>query len=136
MQIARIALTAAEWWKQQLNSDNNDAGDPLVNISVKDRAEDAPIITSKQAKCFKRYLARAIIEQRPYYIGVDYGPNEMLSAALLAAGVEENEFRGYGGILPVKTRMFIDNGKVEAKSGYGADMDVIYTFDQSAYEPS
>lgn len=123
---------AAKWWaeflRQPVVHDNgDDASGTWINRMA---AATRPTMSEEQIATFERELARLLAEQFTdsrklrggrLWVSVDYDPDDVLSAALRAAGIA-----GYG-VLPCKTSCFIGPGRVVlGGSGYGRPDEVLF----------
>ena len=74
-----------------------------------------PACTAEQVDAFEATLVRSLLPHSCAFLGVDYGPDGRLRAALVAAGIPVSS------ALPWKSGVRIEeDGRVFAKCGYGA----------------
>lgn len=134
------AKVAAKWWADQLRRPTKtDTGAPYVDITMSayyairwHPLDGATIDIFQDAleTAIEEYLAtKAWDPAAPWkdnrVIGVDYEPDVVLSAACIAAGIDDMDAR-----LPKKTKLWIDPGEVSVALGYGAQPEVIWTKDR------
>lgn len=135
--IQEMAKTAAKFWANFLRQQEpiiHDAGmrhEQEIEFSMRVTAignllRNQTKVSPDQADIFEHELSQIIQfqierEGRDYIsFGVDYHPDmELRSAAALASFDPEMQF-------PVKTQMYIHNGQVSVKEGYGAPVRVLY----------
>jgi len=79
-----------------------------------------PSVTDEQIEKFKQSLAAQIENNRIRTLSVDYDPDRTLADALIAARIPDDK-----GTLPIKTTMWLDDGKVSVRYGYGAPEEII-----------
>jgi hypothetical protein len=152
MNIFREVAAAAKWWADAMSAadtkqDNGDAGQSAFAALC--RGGVAPLSPSERevfeaALCdeIQRYVIRgdwdrAITEpgwaSSNRTVGVDYGPDRVLSAAadaVLATITDEGQRRKNDARLsllwPIKTHMWINPGSVMVSHGYRAERVQIY----------
>jgi hypothetical protein len=121
-----IAL-AVNWWADKLvacknsglseeerrDSRNRDYGLAEIFMTL-----SKPKVTPEQIDKFKAKLSELLAGKTPYCMGVDYGPDMNLRAAL-----EHAEIPIANGVLPIKTNMWISERGVEVSYGYGAPIE-------------
>ncbi len=126
------AQIAANWWKNNIgvNAKQNN-GDEFASLlmlmnSLKIKVGD------EQKEVFAEALKESIKTELGYlgrvYVSVDYGPDIYLADAADKAGISYGAF-------PVKTAMWIYEGKVQVACGYGAEAKEIYNAEQSSPQP-
>ncbi len=132
---------AVEWWADQLrrtpkldNGDQSPMGGTTWALAMLN-ATSVPLVTEEQITKFKESLhARMILHcqdswnpEQPDWdsygrsIGVDYGPDRILSDACRDAGIKDADQR-----FPWKTVMWTNPGRVTVACGYGAEPVTIY----------
>jgi len=132
---------AVGWWADQLRSvPEHDNGVGLDSAFARMAAKcTRPEITEDHIERFAEELAdrwRARTGDNWYpddplrggylrTVATDYGPSVILAESMAAAGIENNRL-----VLPIKTVMWIDPGKVSVSCGYGAGVEVIYEGDK------
>lgn len=84
-------------------------------------AMSKPKVSAEQVDKFKVSLFNQIQNLKPYCISVDYGPDSYLRTACDSAGIDAGM-----GTLPIKTTMWLDDGKVTVRYGYGAEPETIF----------
>ena len=133
MSVTRDAAErAAKWWTDRLREGGGgDAGDAGLNalLSMTAAASRRNPMAEEQIEAFRESLANEIMaaldgtHSDDIFLGVDYDPCPILSAALEAANGEPHRHVPFSaaGILPCKTRMWVHkSGRVEVRAGYGA----------------
>lgn len=124
---------AARWWADNLrnghakldNGDTSTTGGMTMMLGMLAQA-NAPRVTPEQAQAFEDALVVAI-EKAPAYqgryltLGVDYGPDLMLSNAAATAGVRLTMTT-----LPWKTVMWVKPDQVTLRHGYGAPTQTLF----------
>lgn len=112
----------AEWWTQQLcHRGMLDNGDLYTSVFASMLAPPVPA-SDEAATLFRQ----ALIAQRSERLGVDYGPDRRLAAALEAAGVTAHE------PLPWKTHSWVDGVRANVVPGRRAPTVVLYDGRSSA----
>ena len=114
---------AVNWWAEQLGTRHQDAGDAHLNgmMQVFHCAEPP---TDEQKENFKIALKNQFNDadkEHGFGLRVDYDPDVYLRNA-----AEEIGYKVTNGSFPVKTTMFVENGKVEISNGYGSPYMPIY----------
>ncbi len=126
------AEVAANWWKNNIgvNAKQNN-GDEFASLfmlmnSLKVR------ITDEQKEIFSGVLKESVASELArlgrVYLSVDYGPDMILADAADKAGISYTAF-------PVKTAMWINEGKVQVACGYGAESKEIYNAESTQPQP-
>lgn len=126
------AEVAANWWKNNIgvNAKQNN-GDEFASLfmlmnSLKVR------ITDEQKEVFlgvlKESVASELARLGRVYLSVDYGPDMILADAADKAEISYAAF-------PVKTAMWVYEGKVQVACGYGAEAKEIYNAEQNQPQP-
>ncbi len=127
-------VVAVEWWASRAGSRINrmdNMGD--TSRTLQDGMAGMLAIINQvgnstpkddQLEQFKICLREQLLERwkndNAYiYLGVDYGPDPILSKAMGAGGLQTT--------LPWKTGMWIQKNKVSVSEGYGADDNIIYS---------
>lgn len=131
---------AVEWWAEDVakyaSRDNGDVSLASAFITALEapRREQA-VPSAEQVEKFKDALRQSLKEwmdgadyRRSYIsLGVDYGPDSILSEAAEKAGIDRNRFSW-------KTNMWIYPGQVKAARGYGQDNKVIFPLPGDGHE--
>ncbi len=126
-EIEQLSESAAVWWAEKLQTpkfDNGgtDPGNQLAQLITASMHKEQP---GDKASKFKEALKEAIaerLEMTSYMsFGVDYHPDRILTDALSKATIKNDM-----STLPWKTNMWIKDGKVEVRYGYGAPIEVVY----------
>ena len=127
---------AVKWWTDTLrNGAKQDNGDPMCNMMALFCASTMKPLTDTQLDAFSKELTEQLRTQlsktwdpsRPTFgsalntLDCDYGPNAMLSAAAIKAGIAT-----CCPPFPMKTCMWIMPGTVEVRYGYRADTETVY----------
>lgn len=129
--ISLLSEHASEWWVKKLQAPVFDNGaTDQANImaqllaTLNHKAEPAEKVL-KFKETLKGIITKSLSSDRNSLygmsFGVDYHPDRILAEALSKAGIEDNM-----SCLPWKTNMSILDGKIEARSGYGAPREVVY----------
>ena len=123
------AEAAARWWAEQVGQPVFDNGDPsgIAGMLATVAASGTAVPTTDVAQVFVDRLARKIedllaIQQREHprvSLGVDYGPDLVLTHAAQAAGISTQRF-------PWKTNQWVYEHYVVASVGYGGRSRVIW----------
>ena len=115
-----LAQKAAAWWANHLRSTprmNN--GDDAQSLMLSLIAGMTPRLSNEEIERFERALVLEIERQGDHCcIGYDYDPDSILSAAADTADVDLTSR------MPVKTMMWIRDGKITASVGYGKTAEV------------
>lgn len=140
------AQIAAKWWadklrsKQQPGRDYTRPGenDPMAQMLVESQAK-TPDFSTEQIEAFELRLGIALVaeiivsqnghEDFHLSIGVDYHPCDLLEDAARKAGIATLE-----GFLSWKTRMWISNGEVKVREGYGARAVYLLGYEKAMQE--
>ncbi len=129
--ISLLSEHASEWWVKKMQApvfDNgaNDSANMMAQLlaTLSHKAEpNEKVLKFKEA--LKGLITKELgSESGSLYgtsLGVDYHPDNILSKALSKAGIDDNM-----STLPWKTHMSINDGKIEAHSGYGAPREAVY----------
>lgn len=130
MEYNEIAAVAAKWWADQLREidpgnfdigSNSRSGDVVMFLSTMLAYETRPSETA--IDLFEERLADTIkkhLEDRPTMkLRVDYHPDLTLESVAQETGVDTDGF-------PLKTNMYIEDGKVTVKVGSSGRSEVIY----------
>lgn len=137
-EIKNIAKAASDWWVAQLSPvPGSDIGDDSANgaMILVLRIMAAQPVTESALIDFGMNLYEVIQEaqeRNEEYIsfGVDYHPEGLLYDALERC----KDAHALISQMPLKTRMSISEGKVEAARGYGANWIQIYPVIESESE--
>jgi len=78
--------------------------------------------TEEQVTAFAKALSRLLAERNPRMLDVDYGPDPILFEAATEAGIPSPGILAF----PWKTSMWLDDGKVVVRAGYGAQSVLVY----------
>mgnify|MGYP001559346407 CR=1 FL=1 len=116
------SAAAAKWWADKLRGPViHDNGERMQSAMMTALQPDVPVPDEKIDE-FDYFLGTALSETDYNHItvGVDYGPDRILSEAAEKAGINL-EFR-----LPIKTMMWITPEKVSVSEGYRAPEVQIY----------
>jgi hypothetical protein len=142
--MSTYAQIAADWWADQIGnpSRGTGTGDGMLDASQEWGRSHMPNPTQSQVETFRAAL-RELIDERivghdswteavekgePRWgasfrvFGTDYGPDPILADALARAGIHAGALSP----LPVKTRMWVNPGRVVVAHGYGAAREVVY----------
>lgn len=124
---------AVEWWAARLRScrhsglsaeERRDPSNHAYQIAEMMMTVLKPRVTDEQIGAFKAALSERLTadtyEARYGVLDVDYGPCRMLRESLEAAGIPANH------TLPIKTIMWIRDGAVRVRYGYGAKEQQLY----------
>lgn len=120
---------AAKWWSNELAIfTDHDAGDSQVNMVMSFSSNLAQKnYTSEQVEAFEKALIEVLTERvnfdKYWYptIHNDYGLDIVLQEAGEKAGLKLTSFD-----LPIKTVMWLQEGRVAVSKGYGAPSEDIY----------
>ncbi len=128
---------AATWWADQLRQiANHDNGDAMCNAMASWATDKTRrVITDEQIERFKTELMcrwakrnesnwnpdRPLLGSALRNMATDYAPGGELAEALEVAEITPGNL-----VLPMKTVMWIDPGKVSVSCGYGAPIEIIY----------
>lgn len=128
---------AATWWADQLRQvPNHDNGDVMCNAMASWAADRTRhVITEEQIARFKNELMcrwvkrnqdnwspdKPLLGSALRNLATDYSP-----AGELAEALEVAEITPANLVLPIKTVMWIDPGKVSVSCGYGAPIEILY----------
>jgi hypothetical protein len=130
----REILVAARWWGNQLrHGAEHNTGDLFNDAIANTFAGVLPRSTEEQVAIFERELVRVWWEDQQKnhnwppdvegdvgwatrYIDTDYHPGYFLQSACAAAGIKGML------LLPMKTIMRVDPGRVQVAMGYGESM--------------
>lgn len=128
--IEQAAKAAAEWWVKAIKNPKFDNGDdsPLGGMALMMAAMGHKEQDEQKLVLFGETLEAQIVDhlknQSPHLsISVDYGPDQFLSKAINAAGIN-----GSINDLPWKTNMHINEEGVAVFAGYGAPRENIVSF--------
>lgn len=126
------AKIAADWWKNNIGKRaRQDNGDPLASIMLL-MVSAREIISNEQKTVFAEELKQTIKQELErlgrVYLSVDYGPDAELADAADKAGISYAAF-------PVKTSMWIYEGKVSVACGYGKEAKELYNAEQTPPQP-
>jgi hypothetical protein len=117
---------AAKWWADQLRGTTFDNGVSEHNaMATMVQASNKPL-SDEVIRLFQKYLEIDIPGMDWPTLSVDYDPDQILSAAGEAAGINL-EFR-----LPWKTCMEIGDNEVQVACGYGKPFKTIYKKEDEA----
>lgn len=124
-EVTAVAAIAAKWWRNKItdtanlsnhsNGESGDLGFMTALLGSMLAMDHTP--STEEADTLEEYLSIIIMSKltasTPVYLSCDYGPDEILSEAAEASGVNPSVF-------PFKRRMRIslDSG-VEVCDGYG-----------------
>jgi hypothetical protein len=124
---------AVSWWVNKLSIKGKpkyDNGDSITQTFYEKYVTPPEPATQEELERFGKTLTRVL--EREYFkpgrnenyahLGVDYEPQEILEEALDLALIPSKKHE----LLPVKTRMWIDNGTVKVREGYGRETKYIY----------
>ena len=123
--IEEIATLAANWWAYALMNPKFDNGDTSFRgLACQTMARKMTKEVSEYGKAkFVEYLAKEIVNKleqgKCQVLHVDYGPDMVLSAAAVSAGVSTSNF-------PWKTTMWISKNQVHVMSGYTGALVALY----------
>lgn len=129
---------AAKWWADQLRTKaRQDNGDFMHNAMMAILTRQQQPIEKQKGDLFEAKLIELLTKERnerqsatnvnEYYrngmscLSVDYGADLTLRKAAEEAGVDI-DMR-----LPVKTNMWIEQGKVSVSCGYRAPIEILYS---------
>jgi len=106
---------AANLWRKQIKNSTQDAGDFMINMfssALKNHCMRG--VTSEKLDTFeKELIAQCSIQtSRCITLYTDYHPDLELSHACKIAGIDE-------GVIPIKSCVHIEQGKVSHSFGYG-----------------
>lgn len=120
------AQTAARWWAEQIrNGTKLDNGEPMHGVLGALLQSAQPTIDPELIDAYEAALAVSIERNHRNRdgewfrsgFGVDYHPDQILSAPLESVGIRESMTT-----LPWKTVMWISDGSVRVSHGYRADI--------------
>ena len=117
---------AVDWWTNQLDSTNFDNGDATSSMLASLVMATRPKRTTEQKELFAKTLTETLTlaafeGESQVRLHVDYSPSELLVPACLAADIGTSD-----GVLPCKTSMWIEPGKIQVAEGYRAPVVTIY----------
>lgn len=144
--MANEAQIAAKWWADKLCAKKLAGRDYARPGEISADAQMIALMTSKrpdfpdaQVESFELALqikiaAEIVVAQHGrddfhFSLGVDYHPDYMLQLAAQDAGIKTLD-----GFLSWKTRMWISNGEVKVREGYGAPMVYLLGFEKAELE--
>lgn len=115
-----LARKAAKWWREAYERPRFDNGDQsaggglamMMAMMLSDRPSD-DVADKFEEELYTRILDKISNTTYSICIGVDYGPDKILSDACEASGMSVNNS-------PWKTNMTIDQDSVSVSAGYGA----------------
>jgi len=122
---------AVNWWADKLNAckqsglseeERRDPANRSYELAEMLMTLCRPEVSAEQVEKFKQSLATQIEGKKPYCLSVDYGPDMTLGQALRDAAIPITH-----GTLPIKTNMWLQDGKVEVSYGYGAPIETIFS---------
>ena len=122
-----VARTAAKWWADFLrngnapldNGDKSETGAITFILASLLHSAETSNTRPDDAQKYEDALASILETQKDarwFSVGVDYGPDPILLEAARIANVDLGSTK-----LPWKTTMFVDQGKITYRMGYGAD---------------
>ena len=123
---------AAKWWADQMrHPKSSTSGDDMIDMMTMWAQSQQKENAAEEIDRFESELAKLIAEDVELErwakwgpcISVDYGPDLMLHTALNAAGIPNAM------ALPIKTVMWVNEGKITVRRGYRADEKVVWTAD-------
>jgi len=125
------ARKAAKWWADQLrngakldNGDPSNGGGMAMVMGLMLQHDMAAKRTPEQIQAFEDALVDVIQEQDEWQLrmgfGVDYHPDDVLTAAIDRSGVKVDMT-----CLPWKTHMRFDGDQVRVSCGYGAPSETL-----------
>lgn len=114
---------AVAWWCQRLREQpNHNTGDADLNFCIHmftfEQYEPLP---EEKIQAFSTALRELLLTAPPNTISTDYAPEDELRDATRLAGIDHAEIR-----FPIKTVMWLEDGCVSVKCGYGAPFETIY----------
>ena len=123
------AEKAATWWAARVKRPQFSALSQGERRAGNDRAMEwaelmahllVEEVSDQQIQTFKQALAESLLPKTGWFsIGVDYGPDEILSDAAQKAGISGHNF-------PWKTHMTIEaDGEINAACGYGSPWETL-----------
>lgn len=120
------AITAAvAWWMDTLaGTPKQDNGDAFQSVFAGWAMGNVPSPTPDQLEAFADYLDARLRDPdvsayEKNYLGCDYCPGGLLGDAAKHAGINTLRF-------PIKTSMWIRDGKVTVRYGYSAPVEQVY----------
>ena len=125
----QVAKKAAKWWADHLRTPAKlDNGDPSENglyttmLATMLQSKERESVTPALVNAFEKQLAKQLTkEQSGYvYLGVDYDPCFELRNAADTVGLELGSTT-----LPWKTSMWIDDGVIKIRCGYGGLIETL-----------
>lgn len=113
------AKKAAKWWRTQLEAKTKGSiGETgIVSMFVNSRTMN----NGGDFNRFEEVLTQKILAYDDDYLNVDYGPCPVLREAATEAGLQLDEPYPW----PLKTIMWLMDGKVKVRAGYGAPIQEI-----------
>ena len=117
---------AANWWTEAIHQPQfktlaDAEKDDGAKIAQMMATISAPKKSAMQLERFRIALADALRRDQPSYVSVDYNPDLILAEAASEAGFEPSMLA-----FPWKTSMWLSNGEVRVRHGYGAEVVTIY----------
>lgn len=120
------AQAAAKWWTEQIQKPrfkNLSAGEERANPQAGLAGIMATLLVTEQSEeelaKFEEELTASLLRDKPYFLGVDYGPGLTLYEAAEKAGISPHNF-------PWKTGMWADEDSVRVSLGYQGPIEVIW----------
>jgi len=116
------AERAAAWWANQLrgnakldHGDDSNTGLLTIMLATILQEQEARQREGSAVDRFERELMKAIIEEEPWCISVDYHPDQLLTKAAEKSGINLGMAS-----LPWKTNMWIEDDTIRVSCGYRA----------------
>ena len=126
------ATIASNWWKNNIGTNaRQNNGDDFASLFFM-MMSSKEYISEEQKDIFSGVLKQYIMEELErlgrVYLSVDYGPDEALAASADVAKI------GYAAF-PVKTSMWVYDGKVQVACGYGKEAKELYNREKVESQP-
>ena len=126
------AEVASDWWKNNIGTNaRQNNGDDFASLFFM-MASSKVHISNEQKELFagtlKQYIMEELARLGRVYLSVDYGPDDALAAA---ADVSEISYAAF----PVKTSMWVYDGRVSVACGYGKESKEIYNKEKVESQP-
>ena len=126
------ATIASDWWKNNIGTNaKQNNGDDFASLFFM-MASSKVHISKEQKELFAGSLKQYIMEELErlgrVYLSVDYGPDDALAAAADVSGISYEAF-------PVKTSMWVYDGRVSVACGYGKEAKEIYNKEKVEPQP-